>query len=95
MTNNGKEVSEKSKNGYRKKINRSLYQAMQERNENGKRNGEWQERKKTDNGKDYRAKGKMDVKPLVESPGRRKQMGGCKHYWKNESNEYNMWDRNE
>ena len=45
MTKNGKEGSKKSKNGYRKKINGSLYLFIQERNKNDKRNGEWWERK--------------------------------------------------
>ena len=45
MTINVKEESKKNGNGYGKKIKGSLYQIMQERNKNDKRNGEWQESK--------------------------------------------------
>ena len=40
-----KKQAKKRKNGYRKKINGSLYIVMAETNENDKRNGEWKERK--------------------------------------------------
>ena len=39
MAKNGKEASTKIENGYRKKINGSLYLPMEERNEYNKRNG--------------------------------------------------------
>ena len=39
MTKKGKEMSKKIKNGYRKNINGSLYQVMEEINENEKRMG--------------------------------------------------------
>ena len=45
MTKNGKETSQKSENGYRKKKNGSLYLLMEESNKYDKSNGEWQERK--------------------------------------------------
>ena len=58
MTKNDKENSQKSKNGYRKKKNGSLYLLMEERNENDKRNGEWQEWKKQPKTVRTTAKGK-------------------------------------
>ena len=46
MTKNGKDMSQKRENRYRKKKNASLYLLMEERNKNAKMNVEWQERKK-------------------------------------------------
>ena len=46
MTKNGKDMSQKRENGYRKKKNSGLFLLMEERNKNDKMNGEWQERKK-------------------------------------------------
>ena len=40
MSKNGKQVSKKCENGYRKKIHGSLYIVIEEINKNDKRNGD-------------------------------------------------------
>ena len=83
MTKNSKEARKTCEKGYRKKVNWSLYLVTEERNENFKRNGEWKDKKEPKMAR-TRANGtKMNSKTLVEAEGRRKRMGGHKHYWKN------------
>ena len=65
MTKNGKEESNTNENGYLKKINKSLYLVMKERNENDKSNGEWQERKQQPKMARTRAKGKSGCEDVV------------------------------
>ena len=73
-TENCKEVSKKRENGYRKKINGSLYLFIGERNENQERNGELQERKEQPKWQGLEEKEKLDMKTLVESEGRKKTL---------------------
>ena len=75
MTKNDKEENKKILTGYRKKINCSLYILMEERNENYKRNGEWQKWKELPKSQQLELKEKMDVKMLVEAEDRRNEFG--------------------
>ena len=85
MNKNGKEMSKKIEHGYGKNINGTLYQVMEEINENEKRNDEWKGRMEQPKMTISQSKTKrMNVKTLVETVDRMKKMQEHNHYWKKE-----------